>query len=283
MRHVLFLAALAGGLVAPAAPQAPPDAVLFVESSVAGTLSAQVLLIAVAPLEADAQLTLTLMAPGGHEQTASAPVPASAWSTDGLQLVALGPLTLDPGMAGELTVSGGLAGTRPQRLGTLVRGGDGRVQLRRAMPFAAEGPGRVFALASAERVGPGRFTVKVAYLNCGEQLDRDYDAFLHFEPEATGGNLAVTTEMGLYPSGKPTDSSAWREDDVTVVTFGPYDLPPDLAKPLYVRVGLYDREGDGARLPLAGGAEDDRVLVGGFATQDGRIVFERTPLGEAAP
>jgi hypothetical protein len=138
-------------------------------------------------------------------------------------------------------------------------------------------------VAAVERMNASRFVVKLAYLSCGEKLERDYDAFLHFEPEATGSDLATTTEMRLYPSGKPTDSSGWREDEVTVVTFGPYDIPPDLAKPLYLRAGMYDREGDGHRLRLAGSGGEDRVLVGRFIRQEGGVAFERMPLAEVAP
>ncbi|MBM3500955.1 MAG: hypothetical protein FJX74_20050 [Armatimonadetes bacterium] len=275
MRYLLLSAVL---VACPATGALPQAAVLFADPSGPDTLALRVLLIHQGPAPEDVEYVLSLAPPGGTARTLSAAVPASGWTADGLRLVAFEPLTVGP-EAGDLVITGGLPGAPTERLATLIRGEGGRLELRRVPPGG--GPDRLFAVASAEQLGPRRFTVKVAYINCGERLSRDYDAFLHFEPEPTGEDLAATTEMGLYPSGKPTDSSAWHEDDITVVAFGPYELPAKLDRPLYVRVGLYDRTGDGARRPLLGAAEDHRVLVGRFAPRDGAVVFERAPFEEA--
>jgi len=277
---MLVLCLLAApGAMAQDAPSV--DAVLFAEQPAADSLALKVLLIAGAPLEEDLRFDLTLSSPDGRLQAVTAEASRAGWTPDGLQLLRFAPVALDSQAGGEIAVAGGPAGALAQALGTLTRAEGGRMPLRRTCPAVAEGQSRIMALASAEQVGPRRFTVKVAYLNCGARLDRDYWAFLHFEPAPTGENLAVTSAMGLHPAGKRTDSSLWTEDEVTVVTFGPYELPADLAEPLYLRVGLYDHDGDDGRARLAGSAEDARVLVGRFASREGRVAFERLAGEEA--
>ena len=279
-RPMLALCLLAA--LAAMAQDAPPvAAVLFVEQPTAEVLALKVLLIAGAPPEGDVRFNLTLSGPAGQMQALAAQAPRTGWTPDGLQVLRFDPVTLDVQADSEIVVAGSPAGTPQQPLGTLVRSEGGQVQLRRACPALAEGQTAIVALAAAEQVGPRRFTVKVAYLNCGARLDRDYWAFLHFEPEPTGESLAVTSEMGLYPAGKPTDASLWTEDEVTVVTFGPYELPADLAEPLYLRAGLYDHGGDGGRVRLAASAEDSRVLVGRFVSRDGSVAFVRLAAEEA--
>lgn len=276
----LLLAALA--TQGPSQP-GPPLQMLTCEATGPDTLTLKVLLLnAGMTFGQDREFELTLTSVAGKAESHTTLVACGHWAPDAAAVVRFEALKLDPA-AGEITVSGRLGDEPPQPLGSLVRGDDGQVHLRRTCALAAQGERRILVVAVAERTDANRFVVKLAYANCGETLDRDYDAFLHFEPEATGSDLATTTEMRLYPSGKPTDSSGWREDEVTVVTFGPYDIPPDLTKPLYLRAGMCDRDGDGHRLRLAGSGEEDRVLVGRFVRQEGAVAFERMPLAEVAP
>jgi len=249
-----------------------------------------VLLNAGRRLATDGEAELAFVKPGEPGATYEAPEPgprtvrkamhAAGWSGDSVEVVSFGPFTIGADTPRELEVRGGLVGDPPAALGTLVREeGDpaGPVRLRRACPAAGPEDTPIVAVAACELLGANRVVVRVAYLNCGASLRTDYSAFLHFEPEATGENLAVTSEMGLYPSSRPTDSAAWGEDEVTVVTFGPYTLPAGLDRPLYLRVGLYDQAGTGERLRPAGSDERDRVLVGRLVPRDGGVVFERTP------
>ena len=222
----------------------------------------------------DCEFELALTGADGKTEVHKLPAGCAGWAADEVAVIRFEALKIDPA-ASETTVSGRLGEGPAQPLGSLVRGNDGKVRLRRTCSLASEGERRILVVAAAERVQANRFVIRLGYLNCGEKLDVDYWGFLHFEPEPTGSDLAATTEMRLYPSGKATDSSGWREDEVTVVTFGPYDIPPDLAKPLYLRAGMYDHDGDGHRLRLAGSGDEDRVLVGRFIQRDGRIVFER--------
>lgn len=223
-------------------------------------------------------------APEPGPRTTAMPVACSSWFGDHVELLRFGPFVLDDSTPAELHLRGGLEGRLPVPLGALVRGDDRRVRFRRPPPDAAtETERNVLLTAACDLVNPNRFLIKLGFFNCGERFDVDYWAFLHFEPDPTGENLAVTTEMGLYPAGKPTDSSSWEEDEVTVIAFGPFELPRELDRPLYLRAGLYDRDGTSGRVPLAGSGEAQRVLVGRFVPRDGGAVFERTapqPEGE---
>lgn len=276
MRTLLLIGPLLTALAVQVPSQpGPPLQILTCELAGPDAITLKVLLLnAGAAFPEDREFELTLTSADGKTQSHKAPVACASWAPDQAAVVRFDALNVGPA-AGEVTVSGRLGDGPAQPLGSLVRGKNGQLHLRRTCALAAEEERRILVVAAAEGTDANRFVVKLAYLNCGEKLDTDYWAFLHFEPEATGSDLAATTEMHLYPSGKATDSSGWREDDVTVVTFGSYDIPPDLAKPLYLRAGMYDHDGDGHRLQLAGSGEDDRVLVGRFVRQDGEIVFER--------
>jgi hypothetical protein len=137
--------------------------------------------------------------------------------------------------------------------------------------------------AACEFVDDRRFVVKVLYLNCGERLDRDYDAFLHFELAPTGEDLPKTSALGLWPSASPTDASTWGESEVTVVRFGPYELAANAPEFIYLRAGLFDRAGDGKRLPLVGPDDTDRALIGRLVSRDGKTWFERGNVPDTLP
>jgi len=62
------------------------------------------------------------------------------------------------------------------------------------------------------------------------------------------------------------------------VTFGPYTLPPDVDRPIYLRAGLYDADGDTGRTPLIGAGEKQRTLLGRIVPSEGGVVFERAGL-----
>ena len=278
MRGYALMGSLVAILAAQGLSQPGPSLlqVLCCEPLGPDTVTLKVLVLnAGATFGQDCEFGLALTGADGKTEVRKMPASCAGWAADEVTLIRFDALKIDPA-AGETTVSGRLGEGPAQPLGSLVRGNDGQVRLQRTCSLASEGERRTLVVAAAERMQANRFVVRLGYLNCGEKLDVDFWAFLHFEPEPTGSDLAATTEMGLYPSGKATDSSGWGEDEVTVVTFGPYDIPPDLAKPLYLRAGMYDHDGDGRRLRLAGSGDEDRVLVGRFIQQDGRIAFERT-------
>ena len=205
-------------------------------------------------------------------------VQCSAWKRDQVEVLRFGPYEAGEDTPERVEVRGGLVGDPAETLGTLVRGERGSV-LERPCDMA-EGERAICAVALCEAMDPERFLIRVAYLNCGEAFDRDYWAFLHFEPEPSGENLSVTSAMGLHPSGRPTDSASWAADEVTLVTFGPYTTPQPLEAPVYLRVGLYDQAGDGLRVRMAGSGDKERVLVGRLVAAEGGFAFERTVPGE---
>jgi hypothetical protein len=216
-------------------------------------------------------------APG--PRTVSVPVACAKWAGDQVEIVDLGSFVWGEQTPKELVVRGGLASEPLVPLGRLTREAGG-------IPFVREYPGpegkrKVIVAAACESLGDSRVLVKVAYFNCGERLDRNYDAFLHFEIVPTGEALAKASALGLYPSGSPTDSASWSEGDMTVVQFGPYTLPAGVPERLYLRAGLYDRAGDGKRLPFAGPDDTDRALLGALVTQGGKTWFERAAVGPA--
>ena len=122
--------------------------------------------------------------------------------------------------------------------------------------------------------------MRAGFFNCGATFESDLWAFLHFEPNATGEEHATLAPLGLHAIGKATDSATWAADEVTVLTFGPYTVPDEAELPIYLRAGLYDYHGDGARVPLVGVGDATRVLLGRIVERDGVIAFERSPLPE---
>ena len=217
---------------------------------------------------------LELPAPGPRTLTVSVP------SGGQEAVVPCGCISLDPPIPDRVPVWGASAGGRAQLLGVLVRTPAG-THLERTCPHLGADEVAVQAVASCHFPGPDQVMVKVAYLNCGADSDRDYWAFLHVEPEAEGENLAVAAAAGVNPSAYATDTSAWRPDEVTVLSFGPYSLSRELPPVVFLRVGLYDRDGNGHRLSLAGCGEKQRTLVGRFVAGQEGWHFERLgPAGE---
>lgn len=275
-----------------------PLALLVCETTGSNTVELGVLLLALDdPLPDDTSVRLQFVAPSDPGRTYEAPEPAPRTVTQTIAssatgrrtaLLGFGPFILGDETPAKLQVLGGVAGTTPTPLGVLFRrptAGDheARWGFRRASPPVAEGERAVIVVAAPQVVDANRFLVGLGFFNCGERFPVDHWALLHFELEPTGEDLAATSEMGLWPSGKATDSSLWREDEVTVVTFGPYELPRPLERPVYLRAGLYDREGAGDRVKLIGSDASRRVLVGRFVDRDGHIAFERiapSPEGE---
>jgi len=219
-------------------------------------------------------------------RTVTVPVASPKWSRDHIEIVSLGEFVLDEHAPKDLLLRGGLADQPPVELGTLSRG-DAVAGLRlvRAFPVAVstQNKRRIVVAAACEFVDDRRFVVKLLYLNCGERLEPDYDAFLHFELAPTGEDLPKTSALGLWPSAAPTDSSTWGQSEVTVARFGPYQLPPNAPEFIYLRAGLYDRAGDGKRLPLAGPDDTDRALVGRLASREGATWFERANVSGTSP
>ena len=222
----------------------------------------------------------TFVAPLPGPRTATVALRTKGWQPDHVEVARFGPFVLDGRAPKEIHVRGGLVGDPATRLGTLVRNGKrgAAVTFRRHFPLPEPAPGelRVLTAASAERLPGGRFLLKVAYFNCGQQFAKDLSAFVHFEFEAKGENLEEPCALKLYPRSRAMDTAAWRQDEVTVVQFGPFEMPSRAPGRVYVRAGIYDQFGTQARLPIAGSDDGTgRVLVGRFVRGDGRVWFER--------
>jgi len=222
------------------------------------------------------------------------PVAVSDWQKGQLAVLSLGCFALDRATPHTLQVRGGLDGDTARVLGVLEQAAEGGIgqgpRFVRAWPGPAFPAGRSRLWVSAAVIpadDAGALTFRLIYSNCGESLGLDYDAFLHFETEATGEHLERTMALGLYPLAVATDSAAWSASEFTVVDVGPFRLPADTPEFLYLRAGLYDRRGGagtGKRLPLAGPDGSDRALVGRLVTRAGSTRFERiVTVGEATP
>ena len=295
MRPIAVLALVAAcwtaeALAAPAAPQV--QLVLCSTPSGASLVHLKLLLLnagATPPADAKALVAFS-SAPGGAALELPAPGPrslavplkASEWPADHTEVLDLGDVSLAPPCPTVVAVSGGLAGQEMHLLGTLRRGVAGApASFLRAYPQADVAPGgrsHLFFAAAYEPTEDGQFRMKLACLNCGEKLKADYDVFLHFELAPVGTELAATTALGLFPAGRATDSSQWSESDLAVAELGPYCLQAGAPEFIYLRAGLYNRQGDGARLPIAGPDDTSRALIGRLVTREGRTWFERAPL-----
>ena len=222
-------------------------------------------------------------APAPGLRTMVAPVRCRSWAADHIAVVDFGPFAVDDAMPASLWVRGGLEGGPVSTLGRLVRGagGDASPAFHRVLPWSSlsDGEHRLLVIAAGDRVDDRRFLLKIAYFNAGETFDKDYSAFVHFELGAKGEDLDQTAALGLQPMSRGLDTAGWREDELTVVTFGPIAVPSKAPEHVYVRAGLYDQFGTHKRLALPG--SDDatgRVLVGRFVTTGARTTFERLPL-----
>lgn len=194
-----------------------------------------------------------------------------------VHVAALGSVAMDADGPESVQVRGGAAGDRLVPLGSLRRADDGRVLFLRHWPLPSpkQGERAVLVAAAAERMGPRRFLLKLAYLNYGESFDKDLTAFVHFEFAARGEDLADPVAAGLLTQSYDMDTSCWRPGEVTVVRSRAFDVPASAPEHVYVRVGIYDRQGTQARLPLAGSDDDTgRVLVGRFVAEGERVGFE---------
>ncbi len=162
-------------------------------------------------------------------------------------------------------------------LGRLTRAADGAWRLARACTVSEKGRWPVITVAHCRFLEPEQVLINVGFLNCGAEFERDYWAFVHLDLGPAGEDLSGTAALGLPALALVTDSSAWADDDVTVMSFGPYDLPSDLASPLFVSVGLYDQNGDGSRAPLVGCDRTMRVPVGQLMPRADGWRYERAP------
>jgi hypothetical protein len=228
---------------------------------------------------------LNLPAPG--PRNLSLPLKAPERSPGPVWILDLGEVSLAPPCPQEIEVRGGATGQNPATLGTLRRGREGApATFARAYPGATSPPGsaRLVILATYEPLEDHQFRIKLACFNCGAQLPADEDLFLHFELSPTGSDLPATTALGLLPDGRATDSASWSEGDLAVAQFGPYSMPEGLPEFVYLRAGLYNRQGDGARVPVASPDDTSRALVGRLVTRDGKTRFEPAPIpGTAVP
>jgi hypothetical protein len=204
---------------------------------------------------------------------------SSALGSGGFQAFDVGRFSLRPPCPAEVEVRLAM-GDRDLPLGRLRRGsGSAGAVLTRAWPWPEPPAGKRHLLFAAvvEPFDDGRFFLKIACVSCGERLAKDYDLFLHFEPAPTGSDLPATTALGLYPMSDATDASRWGPGGFFVLRFGPFTWPADPGRVLYLRVGLWDRYGDGARVPIPGPDDSNRALLGRLVARDGAVVLERIP------
>ena len=176
-------------------------------------------------------------------------------------------------------------GTGPPRVSS-VRGANRCVSLVLALvftvltigwPAAAGNETGVLAVASAEKLGPCEFRFAVTYLNCGQTLGIDYHAFIHFDETQTGSRLYTMPEPGPRPLAQATTSSSWGVSETVKVAFPPVVLPEKSGRDIFVKVGLYDARGTGARLCLVGADATQRVLVGRLVSDTVGWSFVRCP------
>lgn len=214
--------------------------------------------------------------PGPRGMTLPWRPPAGA--SDQVQIVGLGEVSLAPPCPEVLEVRGGVRGQPLRPLGWLRRGAAGAAStFTRAYPAAGGKTGLLFVAVyepSEERL----FNLRLACFNCGDHREADQDLFLHFEPAPTGTDLQATMALGLPPDARPTDSGSWSPGDQVVASFGPYSIPEHAPEFIYLRAGLYYRQGDGARAPVEGPDDTRRALLGRLVTRAGQTWFERAPL-----
>jgi len=217
--------------------------------------------------------------PAPGPRTVNLPVKCSEWAPDHVEVLSFGPFSLSEGVPTNLEVRGGLVGDAPTLLGTLTAGDrDSSLQFRRAFPaiLPATKTHRVIVTAVCERTDARRFVVKLAYLNCGERFETALSAFLHFELAPKGEDLDPAIALRLLPSSRRVNTSTWRPDELTVVQFGPFEIPRDAPEHVYLRAGLYDQFGTPERLDLAGSDDGTgRVLVGTFTHTPAGVLFQR--------
>jgi hypothetical protein len=211
----------------------------------------------------------------------SVPLPTSKWEGDHVEVVEMGTVDVSAPCPPEVVVTGGV-GAETKVLGRIRRlDQQPGVEFTRAWPGAQppEGKVKLVLVATYEASEGGTFTVRLACLDCGEELAKDYDMFLHFEPAQTGEDLKPMSALGLYPSVQSTDASEWGPGEVFVTRFGPYSLPAERPERIYLRAGMYDRAGDGSRLAVVSGDASNRAYVGCIVTKGGRTWFERPEVG----
>lgn len=283
--YLVLIPVLAAGAPTPVEKrEAAPAIVLACEPASGGSIVLKMILFGAGP-QTDVGDRVRLEFIAGvvpYEGRALRPrgVSAPLKRTDHVEVVRFGPFVLDEHVPPELTVRGGIAGGRLRQLGTIIRSSskDEPIRFQRHFPLPAQSDGglRVIVSASAQRLDPRRFVLKVAYFNCGDSFDRDFSAFVHFEFAAKGENLAEPCELKLLPRSERMDTSTWRPDEVTVVRFEPFEIPTNAPDTVYIRAGIYDQFGTKERLPIA--RSDDgtgRVLVGRFVRERGTVSFER--------
>jgi len=137
--------------------------------------------------------------------------------------------------------------------------------------------GKVLPVATCEQLSPRELRVSVTFFNCGERLELDYTAFVHFDRARAGESLYMQPAPGLRPLVAPTRSSSWSPNETTTVDFGAVTVPASARGEVFVKVGLYDAGGSGGRLPLAGEDASRRVLVGSIVEEDGQCRWVRRP------
>ena len=135
----------------------------------------------------------------------------------------------------------------------------------------------VLPVASAERIGPREVRLTVTFYNLGGRFARDYAAFIHFDRAQVGEGLYNLPAPGPRPLVMATTSSRWSPNETTVIAFPPVTIPATMKGEVFVRVGLYDAQGSGARLPLVGEDPGHRVLVGRIIPEGEGVVFVRCP------
>lgn len=215
-------------------------------------------------------------------KTLRVPLATSKWDASHAEVVEMGTIDLSPPCPAVVVAKGGV-GDEVATLGRIRRIGPAPgVEFTRAWPGPKPPAGKVklFFAATYEALDGGQFAIRLACFDCGQKLAKDYDLFLHFEFAPTGQNLDAPSALGLYPSGVATDASQWGPGEVFVARFGPYHPTGKMPERVYLRAGMYDRVGDGSRLPVVGTDDTDRAYVGCIVTKGGRTWFERPGVGQ---
>jgi len=138
-------------------------------------------------------------------------------------------------------------------------------------------PPAVLSVASAAQLGPRELRLSVTFHNLGGRFSRDYTAFVHFDRDARRESLYTLPAPGPRPLVAATTSTRWGPEETTTVSFPPVTFPSAVTREVFVKVGLYDAQGSGARLPLVGEDPSHRVLVGRVVPEGEGVAFARCP------
>ncbi len=128
-------------------------------------------------------------------------------------------------------------------------------------------------LKTFEYLGEGKARICYEWV-VREDLDQDYQCFVHFTSDASGHNERIAFQQD---HGLPKPTSQWRRGDI--ITDGPYEIaiPQGNGQSFEVLIGLFN----GGRLPLKG-IEDSRgrYLIAALDVQQENGVIKNVTLGD---